>query len=79
MPVEKQVMVIFAVTNGFLDQLPVSEIKAWEAGFLDYVSAQYPQVGSAIRQQKAMSKETEAELKRAIEAFNQSRGTGKAA
>jgi F-type H+-transporting ATPase subunit alpha len=79
MPVEKQVMVIFAVTNGYLDQLPVSDIKAWESGFLDYVSAQYPQVGNAIRTEKAMSKEVEADLKRAIEAFNESRGTGKAA
>jgi len=79
MPVEKQVMIIYAVTNGFLDQLPVSEIKAWEAGFLDYVNAQYPQIANEIRTQKSMSKEIEADLKRAVEAFNASRGTGKAA
>ena len=79
MPVEKQVMIIYAVTNGFLDALPVSEIKAWESGFLDYVNAQYPQIANEIRTQKAMSKEIEADLKRAVEAFNASRGTGKAA
>jgi F-type H+-transporting ATPase subunit alpha len=79
MPVEKQVMIIYAVTNGFLDQLPVAEIKAWESGFLDYAAAQYPQIANAIRTEKAMSKETEADLKRAVEAFNASRGTGKAA
>jgi F-type H+-transporting ATPase subunit alpha len=67
------------VTNGFLDELPVSEIRAWEAGFLDYVNAQYPQVANAIRTEKAISKDTEANLKRAVEAFNASRNTGKAA
>jgi len=79
MPAEQQVMVIYAVTNGFLDKLPVSEIRAWEAGFLEYVAAQYPQIANAIRTEKAMSKEIEADLQRSITAFNNSRGTGKAA
>jgi F-type H+-transporting ATPase subunit alpha len=75
MPVESQVMIIYAVTNGFLDQIPVNEIKAWEAGFLDFARAQYPQVGSTIKSQKALTKEVEADLKNAIEAFNKTRGT----
>src|SRR5215212_5984388 len=60
MPVEKQVMIIYAVTNGFLDQVPVNEIRAWESSFLDFVGAQYPQVSSGIKQQKALTKEIEA-------------------
>ncbi len=79
MSVENQVMVIYAVSNGYLDQMPVAEIKTWEAGFLEYANAQYPQVGNEIRTRKAMSKEIEADLKRAIEGFNESRGTGQAA
>ena len=78
MPVEKQVMVIYAVTNGFLDTVPVADIKGWESGFLDFVNAQFPQVPAAIKNDKSMSKEIEADLKRAIEQFNNSRGTGKA-
>jgi F-type H+/Na+-transporting ATPase subunit alpha len=74
MPVEKQVMVIYAVTNGFLDTLPVSEIRGWETGFLAYVSSEYPQIGSGIKSQKALTKEIEEDLKRAIESFNRSRG-----
>src|SRR5215212_7580771 len=62
MPVEKQVMIIYAVTNGFLDTIPVSEIKQWEASFLDFVTAQYPQVGSGLKQQKALTKEIEADF-----------------
>ena len=79
MSVENQIMVIYAVTNGFLDQLDVSEIKQWETDFLAYINAQYPQVSNAIRTEKAMSKEIEADLKRGIEAFNATRSSGKAA
>ncbi|HZK77898.1 MAG TPA: F0F1 ATP synthase subunit alpha [Gemmatimonadaceae bacterium] len=78
MPAEKQVMVIYAVTNGYLDTLPVADIKAWESGFLDFVNAQFPQISNSIKTDKSMSKEIEADLKRAIEQFNNSRGTGKA-
>jgi F-type H+/Na+-transporting ATPase subunit alpha len=78
MPVEKQVVIIYAVTNGFLDHIPVSEIRAWESGFLDFANAQYPQIGSALKSQKTLTKEVEADLKNAIEAFNKSRGTSAA-
>src|SRR5215218_1469547 len=69
--VEEQVMVIYAVTNGLLDQFPVNRIRAWERGFLDYTRTQFPQVGDTIRTSKALSKDTEADLKRAIDAYNQ--------
>src|SRR5881392_261704 len=36
MAVEQQVMVIYAVTNGFLDQIPVNQLKDWEHDFLDF-------------------------------------------
>jgi F-type H+/Na+-transporting ATPase subunit alpha len=75
MPAEKQVMIIYAVTNGFLDQVPVNEIRAWESGFLDFANAQFPQIASNIKSQKAMSKEIEADLKRAIEEFGKTRST----
>jgi len=73
MPVEQQVMVIYAVTNGFVDDFPVAEIRAWEQDFLAFMSAQFPQVGDKIRTEKAISKETDAELKRGIEQFNATR------
>ncbi|HEV2643325.1 MAG TPA: hypothetical protein VGT98_11480, partial [Candidatus Elarobacter sp.] len=67
------VMVIYAVTNGFLDEFPVSDIRDWEKGFLEFMGAQFPQVGDRIRTDKVMSKETEADLKRGIEQFNATR------
>jgi F-type H+-transporting ATPase subunit alpha len=71
MAVEQQVMVIYAVTNGFLDQIPVNQLKDWEKSFLEFVAKQFPQVPQKIRSDKVLSKETEADLKRGIEAFNQ--------
>ncbi|MFI5239596.1 MAG: F0F1 ATP synthase subunit alpha, partial [Gemmatimonadales bacterium] len=73
MPVELQVMVIYAVTNGFVDEVPVAEIRAWEVGFLQFMSTQFPQVGDRIRTEKVLSKDLEAELKRAIERYNGTR------
>src|SRR5215210_5796876 len=63
--VEQQVMVLYAVTNGFLDEIPVGRIREWERGFLDYAAAQFPQVGERVRTERAVSKETEADLRRA--------------
>jgi F-type H+/Na+-transporting ATPase subunit alpha len=71
MRVEQQVMVLYAVTNGHLDEVPVPQIRAWESGFVDYVGAQFPQIGERIRTEKALSKDSEAELKRAIDGFKQ--------
>ncbi|KPJ79769.1 MAG: ATP F0F1 synthase subunit alpha [Gemmatimonas sp. SG8_23] len=67
MPVEDQVMVIFAVTQGFLDDVEVSRIRAWEASFLEYMHSAHRGVGDAIRDEKVMSEETEKDLRAAIE------------
>ncbi len=75
----QQVVVIFAVTNGYLDAVPVSKIKEWERGFREFIAAEYPQVTEGIKKEKVLSKEIEADLRRGIEAFNEMRGVGKAA
>jgi F-type H+/Na+-transporting ATPase subunit alpha len=79
MPAEEQVVVIFAVTNGYLDEVPVAGIKEWERGFREYIAVEYPQVTDSIRKEKVLSKDREADLRRAIEAFNNMRGTEKPA
>jgi F-type H+-transporting ATPase subunit alpha len=71
MSVEQQVVVIYAVTNGFLDQIAVNRLKDWEKGFLEFVEKDFPQVPQRIRSEKVLSKENEADLRRAIEGFNQ--------
>ncbi len=78
MPVEQQVMIIYAVTNGFLDDVETTHIREWEIGFHQYISASHPQIGEKLRMQKVLTKELEAELKGAIDAYKQTAGTGKA-
>jgi F-type H+-transporting ATPase subunit alpha len=69
MRVEQQVMIIYAVTNGHLDDVPVNRIKEWERQFHEFMTARFAQVGEKLRTEKVLSKETEAELKKGIEAF----------
>src|SRR5437868_4878357 len=47
--VEEQVMVIYAVTNGFIDDVPVNQVREWEKGFHAFMKAQFPQVGDGIK------------------------------
>ncbi len=77
MPVEQQVMIIYAVTNGFIDDVDVSSLREWERGFHEFMGAQYPQIGERLRSEKVLSKEIEADLKRAIEAYQKVAVSGK--
>ena len=68
-PVEQQVAIIFAVTNGFLDDVDVKQIRQWERDFLQYLQAQRPAVLEGIRTKKELTDALSAELRAAIEAF----------
>jgi len=69
MPVEQQVMIIYAVTNGLIDDVPVAQVRAWEKGFHEFMAKSYPQVGEGLRTGKTLTKEIEADLKRGVEAY----------
>jgi F-type H+-transporting ATPase subunit alpha len=69
LPVEQQVMIIYALTNGFIDDVPVNQVREWEKGFHEFMKTQFPQVGDNLRTGKVLSKEIEADLKRGIEEF----------
>jgi F-type H+-transporting ATPase subunit alpha len=69
MPVEKQIAVIFAVTNGYLDDVDVGEIREWERDFHEFMDARHPELLRVIRTQKALSDALAAQLKAAIEEF----------
>ncbi len=71
MPVEQQVMIIFAVTNGFLDDVPVEAIRAWEQGFRDYMAAEHRDVGEEIRTRRVLGDDLSARLRAAIGAYKQ--------
>jgi len=69
MNVVDQVMIIYAGTKGFLDKVPVKEVRAWEEQFLRYMRERQPDVGNAIRKERKLSKEIEQQLAAAITNF----------
>ena len=67
MPVEKQVMIIYAATKKYLIDIPVEKILDFEKALFEYADTKYPEVPEAIRTEKVISDETEAKLVKAIE------------
>jgi F-type H+-transporting ATPase subunit alpha len=66
---EEQVCVIYAGTRGYLDPVAVSDVGRFEAELLSRIHSQHPGLLEAIRTQKTLSPELEAELKSALDAF----------
>jgi F-type H+-transporting ATPase subunit alpha len=69
MPVEQQVLIIFAVTNGYLDDVEVAAVRGWEKSFLDYMAAQHPGIADDIKTKRALSDDLTARLRKAIDQF----------
>ncbi len=69
MPVQYQVIIIFAVTRKYLLDVPVDRITEFEKGLFEYLDTQYPQVPNGIAQEQVISEENEASLIKAIEEF----------
>ena len=69
MSVEEEVVAIFAGVRGYLDKIPVKEIGAFEGESLRSLKANYPEILKKIREEKAISEETDKELSALYEAF----------
>jgi len=69
LPVERQVAIIFAGTNGFLDNIPVSAARAFETGLYAFIEARYPQVFRGIAEKKQLDDELKGLLKTAVGEF----------
>ena len=71
-PVERQVVIIFAGTNGYLDDIPVGSVTKFEAELYPFMEAKYSSIFDAIRESKKIDSETEADLKKALDDFKTS-------
>ncbi|MBE0476173.1 MAG: F0F1 ATP synthase subunit alpha [Coriobacteriia bacterium] len=69
MAVERQVMAIFAGTNGYLDELPVERVQEFRDRFLEFVESAYPEIGQAIASERALPDETAQRLRAALDEF----------
>src|SRR5665213_50114 len=68
-PVEKQVMIIYAGTEGFLDDVPLDKCRAFEDGLLKFVESAHPGMLSTIREKKALDDALKGQMSAAIGEF----------
>ena len=68
--VEEQVVVIYAGVNGYLDKLPVGEVRRFEEELLRNIRTKHEDILEAVRTEKQLSSDTEAKLKAAVESFS---------
>ena len=71
-PIEKQVVIIFAGANGYLDDIAASSVTKFEADLMPFMEAKYVNILDAIRSEKKISDDTDAALRKAIEDFKAS-------
>ena len=67
--VEEQVVVIYAGVNGYLDNLEVSQVGAFEQGLLEKVHGSHSEILDAVRAEKELSETTEAALKKVVDEY----------
>ncbi len=69
MDVLDQVMIIFAGTKGYLDKVPIKDVRSWEEQFLRFIQERQPQVRSALQKERKLTKDIEQQLIAAITNF----------
>jgi len=70
-PVDVQVAVIWAVQNGYVDDVAVDRIKEFQAGFTEFLSTRKADVLKRIAAEKALTDPVKADLKAAADQFKQ--------
>ncbi len=69
LPVEYQIIIIYAVTKKYLLDVPTADITRFEDEFFEFIRAQYPDVPVSIAENKELKPEAEEQLKKALETF----------
>jgi F-type H+/Na+-transporting ATPase subunit alpha len=72
--VEDQIISIWAVTNGYADDVPIEKVSAFEAALLDHVKTRYASVAETIRTSGKLDESTEGSLKSALDEFKSTWG-----
>ena len=70
MSLENQVIILYAGTNGYLDEVPVNKVREWEAQLLRFIEMNHPEVGKDIAERRRLVTENEEKLIGALKSFN---------
>jgi F-type H+-transporting ATPase subunit alpha len=69
LPVEKQILIIFAGTNGFLDDLEMEDCGPFETGLYEFLDTSYPSLGKKIAEQKQLDDALRDEIRKVLDEF----------
>ena len=69
LPVEKQIAIIFAGTNGYLDSIPVSEVRAFESELYNFIETRFPQLFRGIAEKRQLDDQLKGTLNGAVKEF----------
>jgi F-type H+-transporting ATPase subunit alpha len=67
---EDEILILFAGTNGFSDQISLDRMRTWETDVLRFMQASHPEIGKSISVDRQITKDTEANLREALKEFN---------
>ncbi|NPA93104.1 MAG: F0F1 ATP synthase subunit alpha [Chloroflexi bacterium] len=68
-PLEHQIIVIYAATRGYADSVPIEKMRQWEQDLVRFMDTAHPEIGRTIISEGKISPETEEKLKAALEEF----------
>jgi F-type H+-transporting ATPase subunit alpha len=69
LPIEKQVVIIYAGANGYLDDMVAGSVVKFEAELYPFIESKYPEILEGIRSKQKIDDEVENKLKAALEDF----------
>jgi F-type H+-transporting ATPase subunit alpha len=69
LPVEKQILIIYAGTNGFVDEMPLTALKKYEQELYAFIEAKHPDIYDDILKKRELDNELRAKMNKAMEEF----------
>ena len=69
LPVEKQILIIYAGTNGFVDELPLTALKKYEQELYSFIESRYPDIFADILKKRELDGDLRAKMNKALEEF----------
>src|SRR5438094_5974814 len=68
-PVERQILIVYAATSGFIDQIPVEAVRRYETELGEYVEAKHAQLLTTLREKRELTAEVKQQLNAVLEEF----------
>jgi len=71
-PLDHQVMLIYAVTHDFADEVPIEKMREWADGYLHFMDTVHPEIGHRIMETEELDQETESKLREVTAEYQES-------